>query len=140
MIAAGGIFTGSDARSRSWRSRWPTVQVATRFTVAEECGLPADVKQDYYMANEDDIVVNTISPTGYPMRMLKGSQAIGDGIRPNCESYGHLLDGSGNCAITSYNRELALNPVAEHLGDGQNLPVHPDAQLQAVDLWPPPTA
>jgi nitronate monooxygenase len=32
--------------------------------------LPAEVKQDYYLANEDDIEVNTISPTGYPMRML----------------------------------------------------------------------
>ncbi|OIQ64786.1 hypothetical protein GALL_536620 [mine drainage metagenome] len=85
------------------------MQVATRFTVAKECGLPDDVKQHYFLANEDDITVNTISPTGYPMRMLKSSPAIGDGIRPNCESYGYLLDGNGNCAyITAYNRELAL--------------------------------
>jgi nitronate monooxygenase len=34
------------------------VQVATRFTVTKECGLPDDVKQDYFKANEEDIEVN----------------------------------------------------------------------------------
>lgn len=110
VIAAGGIFTGSDAVS-FLEAGSAAVQVATRFTVSNECGLPADVKQDYFRANEEDIEVNTISPTGYPMRMLKSSPAIGDGIRPGCESYGYLLDGNGNCAyITSYNRELELHP------------------------------
>ena len=62
-------------------------------------------------ASEEDIIVNGVSPTGYPMRMLKGSPSIGDGIRPNCEAYGYLLDGSGNCAyITAYNREVAAHP------------------------------
>jgi len=117
VIAAGGIFTGSDAVS-FLESGSSAVQVATRFTVANECGLPAEVKQDYFTASEEDIVVNTISPTGYPMRMLKSSPAIGSGIRPGCESYGYLLDGNGNCAyITAYNRELALHP------DGKNLVV-----------------
>jgi nitronate monooxygenase len=87
------------------------VQVATRFTVARECGLPDDVKQEYFKASEDDIEVNQISPTGYPMRMLKSSPGIGDGIRPNCEAYGYLLDANGNCAyIDAYNREVALHP------------------------------
>ncbi|OHC79958.1 MAG: 2-nitropropane dioxygenase [Rhodoferax sp. RIFCSPLOWO2_12_FULL_60_11] len=117
VIAAGGIFTGSDA-VQFLEMGSAAVQVATRFTVANECGLPADVKQDYFKASEADIVVNTISPTGYPMRMLKGSPAIGSGIRPGCESYGYLLDGNGNCAyITAYNRELALHP------DGKNIVV-----------------
>ncbi len=110
VIAAGGIFTGSDAVS-FLETGSAAVQVATRFTVANECGLPAKVKQEYFRASEDDIVVNTISPTGYPMRMLKGSPAIGAGIRPNCEAYGFLLDGNGHCAyITAYNREVALHP------------------------------
>ncbi len=110
VIAAGGIFTGSDA-VQFLEMGSAAVQVATRFTVANECGLPAEVKQDYFKASEADIVVNTISPTGYPMRMLKGSPAIGSGIRPGCESYGYLLDGNGNCAyITAYNREVALHP------------------------------
>jgi NAD(P)H-dependent flavin oxidoreductase YrpB (nitropropane dioxygenase family) len=117
VIAAGGVFTGSDAVS-FLETGSAAVQVATRFTVANECGLPAKVKQDYFLANEDDIEVNTISPTGYPMRMLKSSPAIGSGIRPNCESYGYLLDGSGGCAyITAYNREVVLHP------DGKNISV-----------------
>ena len=110
VIAAGGVFTGSDAVS-FLETGSAAVQVATRFTVANECGLPAKVKQEYFKASEDDIVVNTISPTGYPMRMLKSTPAIGAGIRPNCEAYGYLLDGNGNCAyITAYNNEVAIHP------------------------------
>ena len=117
VVAAGGIFTGSDAVS-FLENGAAAVQVATRFTVADECGLPYKVKQEYFKASEQDIEVNNISPTGYPMRMLKNSPAIGSGIRPGCESYGYLLDGSGNCAyITSYNREVALHP------DGKNIAV-----------------
>ncbi|MBC3863534.1 nitronate monooxygenase [Undibacterium jejuense] len=113
LIAAGGIFTGSDAVS-FLENGASGVQVATRFTVTNECGLPADVKQEYFKASEGDIEVNHISPTGYPMRMLKNTPAIGDGIRPGCESYGYLLDGNGNCAyITSYNREVAAHPDAK---------------------------
>jgi NAD(P)H-dependent flavin oxidoreductase YrpB (nitropropane dioxygenase family) len=133
VIAAGGIFTGSDA-VRFLEMGSGAVQVATRFTVSEECGLPANVKQDYYIASEEDIVVNTISPTGYPMRMLKSSPAIGDGIRPNCESYGYLLDGNGNCAyITAYNRELVSHP------DGKNIVVMDKTclctQMRNFKLW-----
>ncbi len=117
LIAAGGIFTGSDAVSFLEHGA-AAVQVATRFTVARECGLPDKVKQEYFKASEEDIVVNTISPTGYPMRMLRNTPAIGSGIRPNCEAYGYLLDGSGNCAyITAYNQQIALHP------DGKNISV-----------------
>ena len=113
VIPAGGIFTGSDAVSYL-ETGSAAVQVATRFTAARECGLPDKVKQEYLKANEEDIEVNGISPTGYPMRMLKSSPAIGDGIRPNCEAYGYLLDSKGNCAyIEAYNREVALHPEAK---------------------------
>ncbi len=115
VIPAGGIFTGTDA-VEFLEAGAAAVQVATRFTVTKECGLPAKVKQEYFKANEEDIEVNLISPTGYPMRMLKGSPAIGAGIRPNCEAYGYLLDGSGNCAyIEAYNRELDKDPDAEKI-------------------------
>jgi nitronate monooxygenase len=115
IIPAGGIFTGSDATSYL-EMGCAAVQVATRFTVTEECGLPADVKQEYFKTSEDNIEVNTISPTGYPMRMLKNSPAIGSGIRPGCESYGYLLDANGNCSyIDSYNREVALHPDAKKI-------------------------
>lgn len=110
LIAAGGIFTGSDAVS-FLEAGAAGVQVATRFTVTNECGLPNKVKQEYYKASEEDIIVNGVSPTGYPMRMLKNTPAIGAGIRPGCESYGYLLDATGNCAyINSYNREVAAHP------------------------------
>jgi nitronate monooxygenase len=57
-----------------------------------------------------------ISPTGYPMRMIKSCPAIGAGIRPNCEAYGYLLDGNGHCAyIEAYNREVALHPDAKKI-------------------------
>lgn len=133
VIAAGGVFTGSDAVS-FLESGSAAVQVATRFTVAHECGLPADVKQEYFLANEEDIEVNTISPTGYPMRMLKSSPAIGDGLRPNCESYGYMLDANGQCAyLTAYNRELALHP------DGKSISVKDKtclcSQMRNFKLW-----
>ena len=113
LIPAGGIFTGSDAVAFMEMGA-AAVQVATRFTVAKECGLPEKVQQEYFKASEADIEVNTISPTGYPMRMLKNSPGIGDGIRPNCEAYGYLLDSNGSCQyIEAYNREVALHPDAK---------------------------
>jgi nitronate monooxygenase len=49
LIPAGGIFTGSDAVSFLEEGA-AAVQVATRFTVARECGLPRDVMQEYFKA------------------------------------------------------------------------------------------
>ncbi|WP_024303731.1 nitronate monooxygenase [Pseudogulbenkiania sp. MAI-1] len=110
LIPAGGIFTGSDAVNFLEMGA-SAVQVATRFTVTHECGLPEKVQQEYFKATEDDIEVNQLSPTGYPMRMIKHCPAIGDGIRPNCEAYGYLLDAKGSCAyIEAYNREVAAHP------------------------------
>jgi nitronate monooxygenase len=115
LVPAGGIFTGSDAASYL-DDGFAAVQVATRFTVSQECGLPADVKQEYLKAGEEDIEVNMVSPTGYPMRMLKSSPALGSGIRPGCESYGYLLDAKGNCSyIEAYNREIAAHPGVKHI-------------------------
>jgi len=115
LIAAGGVFTGSDAVAHIDNGA-AAVQVATRFTVTRECGLPDDVKQHYFTAEEEEIEVNQISPTGYPMRMLKSSPSIGSGIRPNCEAYGYLLDANGGCAyIDAYNREVALHPDEKKL-------------------------
>lgn len=133
VIPAGGIFTGADAAA-FLENGAAAVQVATRFTVTQECGLPDDVKQKYFAAGEEDIEVNQISPTGYPMRMLKNSPAIGDGIRPNCEAYGYLLDASGKCAyVTSYNREVAAHPEARRVSvmDKTCLCTH----MRNFDLW-----
>jgi nitronate monooxygenase len=133
VIPAGGIFTGSDATA-FLEAGAAAVQVATRFTVSQECGLPDNVKQEYFKATEDDIEVNQISPTGYPMRMIKGSPGIGDGIRPNCEAYGYLLDANGKCAyVTSYNREVALHPGARKISvmDKTCLCTH----MRNFDIW-----
>ncbi len=110
VIPAGGIFTGSDAAG-FLKEGASAVQVATRFTVTKECGLPANVQQEYFRASEGDIVVNGTSPTGYPMRMLKHSPSIGSGIRPGCEAYGYLLDANGHCDyVDAYNREVQAHP------------------------------
>jgi nitronate monooxygenase len=133
LIPAGGIFTGGDATAFLEQGA-AAVQVATRFTVAKECGLPDDVKQEYFKASEDDIEVNGISPTGYPMRMLKGSPAIGDGIRPNCEAYGYILDANGHCQyIDAYNREVAAHPTEKKIKvpDKTCLCTH----MRNFDLW-----
>ena len=133
VIAAGGIFTGSDAAALLEQGA-AAVQVATRFTVTKECGLPDKVKQDYFVANEEDIEVNTLSPTGYPMRMLKDSPGIGSGIRPNCEAYGYLLDANGRCAyIDAYNREVELHPGAKKVKvmDKTCLCTH----MRNFDIW-----
>ena len=133
VIPAGGIFTGTDAVA-FLEDGAAAVQVATRFTVTEECGLPAKVQQEYFKANEDEIEVNETSPTGYPMRMLKNSPSIGAGIQPNCEAYGYLLDGNGHCSyIDAYNRELAKHP------DGKNISVKDKTclctHMRNFDCW-----
>jgi len=133
LIPAGGVFTGSDAVS-FLENGAAAVQVATRFTVAKECGLPEDVQQEYFKASEEQIVVNHISPTGYPMRMLANSPAIGDGIRPNCEAYGYLLDANGHCSyIEAYNREVAAHPGVKRLSVMDKTCLC--TQMRNFDLW-----
>jgi nitronate monooxygenase len=133
VIPAGGIFTGSDA-THFLETGSAAVQVATRFTVTSECGLPEEAKQEYFKADEDDIEVNGISPTGYPMRMLKNSPGIGAGTRPNCEAYGYILDSNGKCAyIDAYNREVAAHPEAKKIKvyDKTCLCTH----MRNFDIW-----
>ena len=133
VIPAGGIFTGSDAAAFLEQGA-SAVQVATRFTVTNECGLPQDVKQEYFRASEDDIEVNQLSPTGYPMRMIKSSPGIGSGIRPNCEAYGYLLDANGKCSyVSAYNREVAAHPDARKIKvmDKTCLCTH----MRNFDIW-----
>lgn len=133
LIPAGGVFTGSDAVA-FLENGAAAVQVATRFTVAKECGLPEDVQQEYFKASEEQIVVNQISPTGYPMRMLANSPAIGDGIRPNCEAYGYLLDATGHCSyIEAYNREVAANPGVKRISVKDKTCLC--TQMRNFDLW-----
>jgi len=50
VVPAGGIFTGSDATWFLERGA-AAVQVATRFTVARECGLAGQGKAGYFKAS-----------------------------------------------------------------------------------------
>ena len=116
VIAAGGVFTGSDAVS-FLQNGAAAVQVATRFTISRECGLPTHVKQEYLRSQEEDVVVNCISPTGYLMRMLRYSPCVTSNIKPNCEALGYILDKDGHC---QYRDAYAKAPVDEN---GRKLPV-----------------
>ncbi len=97
VIPAGGIFTGSDA-VKFMEQGAAAVQVATRFAVTRESGLPDVVKQAFFAAQPEDVEVNLLSATGYPMRMLKSSPAIGNTINPQCDAYGYALDKEQNCS------------------------------------------
>ena len=115
VIPAGGIFTGADA-AEFLKTGASAVQVATRFTITKESGLPDNVKQHYINAEKNDIVVNTVSPTGYPMRMLKTSPVLNYSIKPNCEGLGYLLDNKGKCGyIDSYYRALEAKEKGERM-------------------------
>jgi hypothetical protein len=145
LIPAGGIFTGSDAAGLPRMRVLPPCRWPRASRSPEECGLPDEgASRTTSRPSEDEIEVNQISPTGYPMRMLKSSPAIGSGIRPNCEAYGYLLDSTGKCAV---HRGLqprgggASRMRSKVNGDRQDLSVHPHAQLRLLDLRPPtPTA
>ncbi|MBS4769402.1 MAG: nitronate monooxygenase [Burkholderiales bacterium] len=97
VIAAGGIYSGKEATRFVKEVGADGIQAATRFTIVKESGLPDEVKQVYINAEDKDVEVNHFSPTGYPMRMLKSSPALSSDIRPNCESYGYLLN-HGTCS------------------------------------------
>ena len=117
VIPAGGIFTGTDAAEYLAMGAG-AVQVATRFTITRECGLPDAAKQAYLGAGLEDVEVNTQSPTGYPMRMLKSSPALGSNIRPNCETLGFILDGDGRCKYLD-----AYYATPDDPATGRKLPV-----------------
>lgn len=116
VIAAGGVFTGADAMGMCDAGA-TAVQVATRFTISKECGLPEKVKHEYIRAKEEDVEVNSSSPTGYLMRMLKQSPSLHSNISPNCAALGYMLDRDGKC---SYQQAYVDAPVN---AEGVKLPV-----------------
>ncbi len=116
VIPAGGIFTGADALSFISEGA-SGVQVATRFAVTKESGLPEGVKQEYLRAEEADVVVNSVSPTGYLMRMLKQSPCLSSNVRPACEPFGYMLSREGQCAYLDAYHSTASDST------GRKLPV-----------------
>jgi len=96
VIPAGGIFTGTDA-TEYMQMGAGGVQLATRFTVTDECGLPYKAKQLFFKADEKDVYVSHLSPTGYPLRLLRQSPCIESNIKPQCEPFGYILNKDGGC-------------------------------------------
>jgi nitronate monooxygenase len=96
VLPAGGIFTGTDAVEYLQLGA-AAVQLATRFTVTEECGLPMKAKQLFFNSEEKDVYVSTLSPTGYPLRLLRSSPCINSNIKPQCEPFGYILNRDGTC-------------------------------------------
>ena len=96
VVPAGGVFTGTDA-TEYLQLGAAAVQLATRFTTTAECGLPAKAKQLFFSSNEEDVFVSTLSPTGYPLRLLKSSPCIDSNIKPQCEPFGYILNKDGGC-------------------------------------------
>ncbi len=116
VIPAGGIFTGTDA-TEYMQLGAAGVQLATRFTVTEECGLPDKAKQTFFASEEKDVFVSTLSPTGYPLRLLRQSPCIDSNVKPQCEPLGYILDKNGNC---QYIDAYEATPVD---AKGRKLPV-----------------
>lgn len=69
VIAAGGIFTGSDIKKYLDMGA-DGVQMATRFVATHECDATYKFKQMFINANEEDLVIIK-SPVGMPGRAIR---------------------------------------------------------------------
>jgi len=114
VVPAGGVFTGTDA-TEYLEAGAAAVQVATRFTVTKECGLPDTVKQKYFEADEENVLVNSLSATGYLMRMLDNSPCIGSNVKPQCEPFGYILSSEGTCRYIDAYEATGLNEKGKKL-------------------------
>ena len=103
VIPAGGIFDADDIVSYIGMGA-SGVQVATRFTVTKESGLTDTAKQAFFEAEENDVFVSSVSPTGYPIRLLRSSPCLNSNVPPHCLMYGYAMDAKGHCQyIDAYN-------------------------------------
>ena len=103
VIPAGGIFDTADA-SFFLEMGAAAVQVATRFTITQESGLPDAAKQSFFEAEEKDVFVASVSPTSYPIRLLHSSPCLNSNIAPQCISFGYVINAKGQCQyIDAYN-------------------------------------
>ena len=87
VIAAGGIFTGSDIR-RFFGLGIAGVQMATRFVATDECDADDAFKQAYVKAEKEDIKIIK-SPVGLPGRAI--TNKFIDGINMGKEKMNKCL-------------------------------------------------
>jgi NAD(P)H-dependent flavin oxidoreductase YrpB (nitropropane dioxygenase family) len=131
IIAAGGVFSGSEGVDMI-NAGASGIQVATRFTITQECGLPERIKKEYLKAKEEDVYVSQVSPTGYPMRILKQSPALNSGILPNCEALGYILNSNSKCAyIEAYKEAIKIDPKRPKVKDKVCICTH----MKNFKLW-----
>ncbi|MGL4943334.1 MAG: nitronate monooxygenase [Thermoguttaceae bacterium] len=114
IIPAGGIFDSDDANS-FLQDGAAAVQVATRFTVAKESGLPDHAKQAFFEAEEKDVFVSGVSPTGYPIRLLRSSPCLNSNVAPMCVSLGYAIDSQGRCQYIDAYKTTGQAPTGEKL-------------------------
>jgi hypothetical protein len=135
LIAAGGIFTGSDAthflENGAAAFRWPPAS-----PWPNECGLPDKVKQEYFKASEEDIVVNTCLPPATPCACCAIPRPLARAFAPTARPM--AICSMAMAAVPTsmpITRKWRHPPRwQEHFGARQDLPVHPHAQLQLLDL------
>lgn len=96
VIPAGGIFDAEDAMFFLGMGA-TAVQAATRFAVTKESGLTDTAKQAFFEAERADVIVSGVSPTGYPIRLLRSSPCLNSNLVPQCMSLGYAMDAKGHC-------------------------------------------
>ena len=69
VIAAGGVYTGSDI-GRMLNLGASGVQMGTRFVCTDECGVSKEFKQAYLDAKREDVII-VKSPVGMPGRAIR---------------------------------------------------------------------
>ncbi len=117
LVAAGGVFDSHDTLA-FLKKGVSGVQVATRFAITRESGLPDDAKQAFINAEEKDVIVSGVSPTGYPFRLLKNSPCLDSNVPPQCIPLGFAIDAKGHCQYIDSYQAAGLSE------SGQKLPVH----------------
>ncbi len=117
VIPAGGIFNADDTMFFLEMGA-AAVQVATRFTVAKESGLTDTAKQTFFEAEDKDVFVSGVSPTGYPIRLLRSSPCLNSNVAPQCIPFGYAMDAKGHCQYIDAYNATGVSPET-----GKKLPV-----------------
>ena len=117
LVAAGGIFDSHDTLA-FLRKGVSGVQVATRFAITRESGLPDEAKQAFINAEEKNVTVSGVSPTGYPFRLLTNSPCLNSNVPPQCIPLGFAIDAKGQCQYIDSWHATGLSE------SGQKLSVH----------------
>ena len=114
VVVAGGIFDAESALDFLKKGA-AAVQVATRFSIAKESGLGEDAKQAYCRAEEKDVFVSSVSPTGYPFRLLRSAPCLNSNLAPQCVRLGFALDSKGECSYKDAYESTGTGPSGEKL-------------------------